>query len=52
MKITEKTDLQKEIEELFIEPKIGDLCPICGEDVYRISRCITCLDCGWSVCEN
>lgn len=47
----EKTDLEKEIEQAFIEPKIEKECPICHEQTYVVGRCKTCLSCGWSLCE-
>ncbi len=50
--MTEKTDLELEIEQALIEPEIGDFCPICGEDVYKTGRYLTCYSCGWSICEN
>jgi predicted RNA-binding Zn-ribbon protein involved in translation (DUF1610 family) len=50
--MTEKTDLETEIEQAFVEPALDDLCPICGEEIYKTGRCLTCYSCGWSVCEN
>jgi len=48
----EKQDLKIEVEKIFKEKETDDLCPICGEDVYKTGRCLTCYSCGWSVCEN
>jgi hypothetical protein len=48
----EKTDLQKEIDKLFIEPKIERECPVCRQQLYTAGRCKTCISCGWSICEN
>ena len=47
-----KTDLEKEIENIFKEPKIENECPICREEVYTVGRCKTCLSCGWSLCST
>jgi len=26
------------------------VCPECGSEVIVVSRCLTCLVCGWSLC--
>lgn len=48
-----KTDLQLEIEKLMEEREENtELCPVCGEELYRAGHCLTCYSCGWSVCET
>lgn len=32
------------------DEKTGDKCPSCGADLWRVSGCIQCPDCGWSKC--
>lgn len=32
------------------DEKTGDKCPKCGAELWRVSGCIQCPDCGWSKC--
>ena len=32
------------------DEKTGDKCPSCGAELWRVSGCIQCPDCGWSKC--
>jgi predicted RNA-binding Zn-ribbon protein involved in translation (DUF1610 family) len=25
-------------------------CPVCGAEIIRVSRCLTCSFCGWGTC--
>lgn len=45
-----KSDLKKEIKNVFKEPKIENTCPVCKELTYTVGRCKTCYSCGWSLC--
>ena len=33
-----------------IEEVEAPKCPICGEDLIIVSRCCTCISCGWGLC--
>jgi len=42
---TETQELQKELEQMS-----NEMCPICGENIYKSGRCTSCPSCGWSTC--
>ena len=38
-------------EELFDFFSEKEVCPLCGEELYKEGRCGTCLNCGYSKCD-
>lgn len=47
---TWKNGILRALKPFMKDEKTGDKCPKCGADLWRISGCIQCPDCGWSKC--
>lgn len=47
---TWKNGIIRALKPFMKDEKTGDKCPKCGADLWRISGCIQCPDCGWSKC--
>ena len=47
---TWKNGIIRALKPFMKDEKTGDKCPKCGGDLWRVSGCIQCPDCGWSKC--
>lgn len=47
---TWKNGIIRALKPFMKDEKTGDKCPSCGADLWRVSGCIQCPDCGWSKC--
>ena len=39
------------LKEWIEDTSNGDICPVCGGEIFREGHCKTCIDCGWSLCD-
>lgn len=47
---TWKNGIIRALKPFMKDEKTGDKCPKCGAELWRVSGCIQCPDCGWSKC--
>ena len=47
---TWKNGIIRALKPFMKDEKTGDKCPKCGGELWRVSGCIQCPDCGWSKC--
>lgn len=47
---TWKNGIIRALKPWMKDEKTGDKCPKCGAELWRVSGCIQCPDCGWSKC--
>ena len=47
---TWKNGVIRALKPFMKDEKTGDKCPKCGAELWRVSGCIQCPDCGWSKC--
>lgn len=47
---TWKNGIIRALKPFMRDEKTGDKCPKCGAELWRVSGCIQCPDCGWSKC--
>lgn len=45
-----KNGVIRALKQFAKDEQIGDICPNCGEKLWRVSGCIECKNCGYSKC--